>query len=269
MVVVHTLEERSNLWLLDLERGQFRKLAGEGADYWWPVWTPDGNRVVFNSNWHGGPTMHLFWKPWDGSEPPELLAEMAVPPQPQSWTPDGSVLLFTQLDGSSFGIWEFPFAGDDRTPRPLLDTPFNEFHPSLSPNGRWLAYVSDEGGQDEVWVRAYPGPGPVRQVSVGGGWEPVWAPDGREIYYRWPAGSALRTRMMAVTFRSGSPPAIGDPRMLFEGDYPHEAPYGRHYDISPDGRRFLMITSSTILPAPTRIGVVFNWFEELKAKVGN
>ena len=126
--------------------------------------------------------MHLFWKPWDGSEPPELLAEMAVPPQPQSWTPDGSVLLFTQLDGSSFGIWEFPFAGDDRTPRPLLDTPFNEFHPSLSPNGRWLAYVSDEGGQDEVWVRAYPGPGPVRQVSVGGGWEPVWAPDGRIFF---------------------------------------------------------------------------------------
>ena len=74
--------------------------------------------------------------------------------------------------------------------------------------------------------------------------------------------------MMAVTFRSGSRPVIGEPRVLFEGDYPHEAPYGRHYDISADGRRFLMITASTVAPAPTRIGVVVNWFAELKAKVG-
>jgi serine/threonine-protein kinase len=266
-VVVFTLEERFNLLLLDLERGQNRMLAGEDADDTWPLWTPDGSRVVFNSNRHGGPTMHLFSRPWDGSEPAELVAEMAAPPQPHAWTPDGSVLLFSRTDGSSFGIWELPFVGD-RTPRPRLDTPANEFHPALSPDGRWLAYVSDEGGQDEVWVRAYPGPGPVRQVSSGGGWEPVWAPDGRQIFYTWPAGPAVRTRMMAATFRSGSPPEIGEPRVLFEGDYYHEAPFGRHYDISPDGQRFLMITSQAFMPAPTEIGVVMNWLGELEGRVG-
>jgi len=266
--VVMSMLERFDIHLLDLERGQSRVLAGDDADDTWPLWTPDGSSVVFNSNRHGGPTMHLFGRPWDGSEPASLIKEMAFPPQPHSWTPDGSALLFSQTDATSFGIWELPYT-DDTTPRPVLDTPANEFHPSLSPDGQWLAYVSDEGGQDEVWVRPYPGPGPVRQVSVGGGWGPVWAPSGGEIYYKWPAGTAYRTRMMAATFQPGSPPAVGDPRVLFEGNYWHEAPFGRNYDIHPDGQRFLLFTSPLNLSASSEIGVVLNWFEELEASVGN
>jgi serine/threonine-protein kinase len=144
------------------------------------------------------------------------------------------------------------------TPSPFLNTPFNEYTPVFSPDGAWLAYVSDESGQDEVYVTAYPGPGRKIAISTGGGREPLWSPDGRELFYRNEGGD----RMFSVPIESKSPFAPGKPRLLFEGRY--DTFLGAiNYDISPDGRRFLMTREYV----PSRLHIVFNWFEELKRLV--
>ena len=139
---------------------------------------------------------------------------------------------------------------------------FDEAEPRFSPDGRWLAYMSDESGRYEIYVQSYPGPGGKWQISTEGGTEPVWNPNGRELFYR--SGD----KMMAVEIATRPGFAVGTPRMLFEGRY--EAPPFPivNYDVSLDGQRFLMLKpSEEAASAPTQINVVLNWFEELKQKV--
>ena len=158
----------------------------------------------------------------------------------------------------------------DRKAQPFLRTPYDETAPKFSPDGRWLAYVSEESGRREVYVQPYPGPGGKWQISTDGGQEPVWNPNGRELFYR--SGS----KIMAVDVnqsrdREGagaSAFAAGKPRMLFEGPYLPTSASFPYYDVSPDGQRFLMLKPvEAQTSAPTQINVVLNWFEELKKKV--
>ncbi len=128
----------------------------------------------------------------------------------------------------------------------------------FSPDGRWLAYVSDESGRDEVYMQPFPGPGGKRQISTEGGREPVWARNGRELFYR--QGDEL----MAVEITL-EPFTAGKPTMLFEGRYDRSYVAGANYDVTPDGQRFVFIKSSAEELAVTQLNVVLNWFEELKA----
>jgi Tol biopolymer transport system component len=151
-------------------------------------------------------------------------------------------------------IWVLTMGGENES-QPFLATEFNEGGAMFSPDGRWLAYVSDESGRNEVYAQEYPGPGGKWQVSNQGGVEPVWSRDGRELFYR------NGTQMMVVEVEPGETFVAGEPRLLFEGDF---VASGRtaNYDVSPDGQHFVMALRQG--EGARKLNVIVNWFEELK-----
>jgi Tol biopolymer transport system component len=176
------------------------------------------------------------------------------PQFPTSWSPNGKWLAFYDINPTtSNDIWVLRFDGE-RKPQPFLQTAFLETGAEFSPDGRWLAYQSNESGQAEIYVRPFPGPGGKWQISTEGGGAPCWARNGRELFYYY------GNKMMAVDTKTEPTFAAGKPRLLFEGRF-------GGYDVSQDGQRFLMIQAvEPELPA-TQINLVLNWFEELKRMV--
>ena len=253
-------QQDSQVWLYDLSRETLTRLTFEGNNNNNPVWTPDGKRVAFNSN-REGPS-NIFWQLADGSGGVDRLTTGEYFQAPHSWSPDGQLLAFVTTSPTTplaIGVLSL----NDRKAQLFLRTPFTEGAPRFSPDGRWLAYVSNESSRDEVYVQPYPGPGGKWQISTEGGNEPVWNPNGRELFYR--SGE----RMMAVDIATQPGFTAGKPRMLFKGQYVPTATTPANYDVSPDGQRFLMLKSDeqTSSSAATQIVVVQNWFEELKQKV--
>jgi eukaryotic-like serine/threonine-protein kinase len=256
-----------NVWVHDLSRGVTTRLTFEGRNAR-AIWTPDGTRITYTSAMAG--SENLFWRPSDGSGPAERLAASALTQAPGAWTPDGKTLLFMVTDPTTgFDIWTLSSQGD-RQPHPFLQTPFNEQYPDFSPDGRWLAYVSNQSGRAEVYVQPYPGPGARQQISVDGGTAPAWSRDGRELFYMTApsvGGQAAQTTMMVVPVQLKPTFTAGTPRVLFQGRYGVTANI-RGYDVTPDGRRFLMVQQKE--RPPTRLTdmiIVQNWIEELKQKV--
>jgi hypothetical protein len=151
----------------------------------------------------------------------------------------------------------------DHKEEKFLGAPFNEGAAQFSPDGRWLAYVSNESGHYEVYVQPYPGPGGKLQISTDGGAEPLWNPNGRELFYR--SGN----KMIVVDITTQPNFSAGKPKVLFAGQYqPSPSPVpNANYDVSPDGQRFLMLKPGGQDQAATQLNVVLNWFEELKQKV--
>jgi eukaryotic-like serine/threonine-protein kinase len=151
----------------------------------------------------------------------------------------------------------------ERKPRPFVQTQFKQATPVFSPDGHWLAYTSNESGRFEVYVQSFPGPGARWQISINGGDQPVWARNGRELFYR------EENKMMSVAVTTRSTFSVGTRTLVFAGPYQHSPSLGpADYDVSPDGRQFLMIQPSLQEPTATQINVVLNWFEELKPRVG-
>ena len=249
----------ASVWMYDLARRTLTR-QGFGSSDGFPIWTPDGNRVTFMSS-RAGP-WNLFWQPADGSGQAERLTNSEYAQYPGSWSPNGKTLVF-QEDSAETGsdIWTLSIEGE-RAGRPLLQEKFNERQPLFSPNGRWILYVSDESGRDEVYLQPFPGPGAKRQVSAEGGTNPLWNPNGGEIFYQ------NGDRMMAVEVKSEATLALDTPRMLFQRDMS----IGRlarlfsfsPYDVAPDGQRFVMIDDSESDPPPKQLILVQNWSEELK-----
>ena len=256
-VAVGIEESDSQIWLYDLGRDTLTRLTLEGNANIDPVWTPDGKRVVFK-----GTGNRLFWQPGDGSAGAEALtnSELATNNVPGSWTPDGQVLVFMEINpNTGYDLYTLPLK--DGKPRPFLRTPSLETAPRFSADGHFIAYASDESGRIEIYVRPYPGPGGKWQISTEGGSEPVWNPNGKELFYR--SGN----KVMAVEITTQPIFSAGKPRMLFEGPYVPSPRSFADYDVSPDGQRFLMLKRSEEAQAPAEINVVLNWFEELKQKV--
>jgi dipeptidyl aminopeptidase/acylaminoacyl peptidase len=192
----------------------------------------------------------------------ERLAPGQYAQIPRSWSPDGQILAFHENNPTTGkDIWVLRLS--DHKAEPFLRTPFNEGGPVFSPDGHWLAYISDESGRPEIYVKPYPGPGGKWQISTEGGSEPAWNHNGRELFFR--SGS----KMMAVEVTTLPTFSAGKPKLLFEGQYvPVQAGLmSTAYDVSPDGQRFLMIKAGEQAQAPSQINVVLNWFEELKQKV--
>jgi len=247
-------------WIYDVARKtRTRFFYEEGT---WPLWTPDSRQIVFYSRRAG--TRGLFWKPAGGSGAEEQLvvtqADFAVP---VSFSPDGRFLAFVESRPSTgYDIGVLPLEGA-RTPQPFLQTRFNESTPMVSPDGRWLAYTSNESGRNEIYVQPFPTPGEKAQISRNGGADPVWAANGRELFFR--GGD----RMQAVPVQTNAGFVAGNPVELFD-----ERAYGKllrgpvpmgSYDVTADGLHFLMIKA--LAPAPTQINVVVNWFQELERLV--
>jgi len=257
-VAVATTEDQ--IWLYDLARETLTRLTFGGLDYT-PIWTPDGKRVAFQSIRGGARSPNAFWQLADGSGTAERLTTSEYSNVPVSFSPDGQVLAFVEVHpATGRDLWTMNISGD-RKPQPFLRTSFNEGDARFSPDGRWLTYISDESGRNEIYVQPYPGPGGKWQISTEGGAEPVWAGNG-EIFYR------NGNKMMAVDATTQPTFSAGKPKMLFEGAYVPSLATMPNYDISADGQRFLMIKpSQQAQAAETQINVVLNWFEELKQKV--
>jgi len=259
-------EQESQIWLYDLSRETLTRLTFEGNANNAPVWTPDGKRIAFQSNKEGG--LNIFWQLGDGSGELERLTTSEYLQAPMSWSPDGQLLAFLEIGPSTQReIWMLrmgvPSAGSGqaRKAQPFIQSRFDESEPRFSPDGRWLAYISNESGRFEIYVQPYPGPGGKWQISTEGGLDPVWNPSGRELFYR--SGNKL----MAVDISAQPGFSAGKPRMLFEGQYVSPPVPVANYDVSSDGQRFLMLKPSEQTAAPTQINVVLNWFEELKRRV--
>ena len=248
------------VWVYEMERGVLTPLTSEGQNFW-PAWSPDGSRLSFPSIRSGG-ALNLFRKSADGSGSAERLTRSEYGQQPFSWSPDGKSLVFHQsLDPETgWDVWVLSMEGD-LEPEPFLKTSSNEFQPALSPDGRWLAYVSNESGSDEIYVTSFPEPGGKWRISSEGGREPAWNPSGGELFYR------DDERMMAVEIMTQPEFRPGKPQVLFEGPYDMAPPYGRNYDVTSDGERFLTTMPSEPDGAPTQIHVVLNWHQELLEKV--
>jgi serine/threonine-protein kinase len=260
-VAVTISDQEAHIWVYDVAKDTLRRLTLEGSVNNVPTWLPDGRRIAFRSNQGGGPGS-LFWQASDGSGGAERLTTSEYTHLPNSFSADGQLLAFQENNPQTGrDIWVLRLI--DRKRQPVLQTPFQETAPKFSPDGRWMAYCSDElSGRSEVYVQPYPGPGGKWLISSEGGQEPVWNPNGRELFYR--SGS----KIMAVEVDTKSGFSAGTPRMRFEGAYLPTPVVVPNYDVSPDGQRFLMLKpAETQTSAPTQINVVLNWFTELKQRV--
>jgi eukaryotic-like serine/threonine-protein kinase len=241
------------IWIYDLAGGaQPVKLTFADHNLF-PVWSPDGRRIVFFRRSPSG--NHLFVLPSDGSatEPELLTNEFAFPVA--AWSPDGAVII--QEVSSPAKIWLLRVS--DRKATQWLQTPFNEAGASLSFDGRWLAYSSNQTGADEVWVRPFPGPGAPVRVSSDGGRKPLWSRDGKTLYYE------VGPNLMAARVVSTTPAfAVSQPRLLVKGGFFRDEtdPHIRYVDAAPDGRLLAVETSD--VPATPSIVVVRHWDTELR-----
>ena len=246
----------SEIWLHDFVRTTSTRLV-YGWDNDRPIWAPDGTRVAFSSNRATPGGSNLYWQVADGTGVAERLTTSASLSQTaESWSPDGRFLVFSQWEAATGSdLWAFSIA--EHKARPLLQTRASESAARVSPDGRWIAYESDQSGRFEVYVRAFPGASRDRQVSLDGGSDPRWAPNGRELFYR------KDNRMMAVGVSTAGEFVSGTPKQLFEGPY---VLWPGTYDVARDGR-FLMLKAEPQLV--NQLILVQNWFEELKAKTGS
>ena len=258
-LLITRIQDNANLWIYGLERGTSRRFTEEEYNSFWGIWTPKGNEIVFNSNLYGGTEMNLFRQRADGGGQEERLTIGNYHQLPKCWSKDNKLLLYSEGIHPETGmdVYMLPMEGDS-VPIPLFNGRFNETHPMLSPDGRWIAYASNESGRDEIFVSSFPDLDINIPISIEGGVEPLWAPDGNVIYFRDYTGDNL----MKVSFTTDPEINVGVPTILFQGKYYGSTPWGRNYDLSPDGKHFLMIKVESVESAGSQINVILNWNEE-------
>jgi len=262
----------SDIWVKDLDGdtpSRLSFLAGVNAN---PVWTPDGKNIVFRSQNPAAPGLYGIRS--DGSGEAKRLTESKLLETPTSFSPDGKRLAFHRGgNGGSFDILTMPVEADSGPgafgvrlgkAELFLGTPFFEFSPAFSPDGRWLAYSSNESGTGEVYVRPFPGPGGRRQVSTGGGSWPLWSRDGRELLFK-----TLDRRVMAVTYTAkGDSFAAGKPNLWAETRLRWGVPVVSSYDLAPDGKRLAAMVDDDAdgEKLPTHLTFLLHFFDELRRK---
>jgi Tol biopolymer transport system component len=239
------------LWLHDLAHGTDSRFTFGSSDDW-PVWSRDGSQILYTSNRAG--KWSLWQKPASGTGNAELLYERPLLTAATDWSRDGRFVIFQTPDPTTgFHIWVLPLSGD-RKPYPFLQSQSNEVLGKLSPDGRWLAYQSNETGSSEIYVQAFPGKEGKWPVSVKGGTFPIWSRDGKELFY-----IAADNQLMAVDVKSGARFEHGVSKPLFEARMGAQS----GVDVSPDGKRFLLVVPLEQAANPP-MTVVVNWHAGLK-----
>jgi Tol biopolymer transport system component/predicted Ser/Thr protein kinase len=247
----------ADLWLLDASRGTTSRFTyGEGQQGA-GVWSPDGSRIAYGS--YGPDGWNVLSKDARGSTEPVPVWSDSLFIFPTDWSSDGKTLIVQrQCPGTGWDIWTCPLEGDGG-PVPVVATRFIEAQGRLSPDGKWIAYVSSETGHPEIYVRSYPGTGGKWQISTGGGLEPFWRGDGEELYYL-----SMDRELMAVSIDTDSGFHAGRPVSLFRAPVPANIVTRNRYVPSADGQRFLMVEAARSDFQPTT--VVVNWTAEVESK---
>ena len=237
-----------DLWLYDLRRASRNRLTFSGYNNY-PVWTPDGSRIIYTSNRNGD--LDLYSQPVSGAAPATSLLRRESIQVPCSVSPDGTVAFVDIQPATGRDLWVLT---PDGKASPFLVTPFNESNCRFSPDGRYLAYVSDESGRREIYVQPYAGPGQKTVISANGGSNLAWSRNGKQLFFR--QGDA----MMVVDVRTTPVFAAGRERRLFSIT---DLSFRGDFDVSPDGKRFLMVHRD---PGswPTQLDVVLNWFDSVR-----
>jgi serine/threonine-protein kinase len=256
------------IWIYDLRRGgPLRRLTFGGRNKY-PVWTRDGRRVTFQSDRDGD--HGIFWQLADGTRPAERLSkpDSLVQEFPEAWTPDGRTLSFAVVP--PFDARLFTLSTDNGPPKPLsADLP--ALHAAFSPDGKWLAYASNEiGNRREIFIQPFPPTGAKYQISTEGGTTPLWSPDGTQLYYYGPNQRLIAVDVRArPTFTTGKKVVLPIDAIFMAGIIFPET----NYDLTPDGKHFVLVARADSAspdpnkPPKSQIEFVFNWFEELKARV--
>jgi serine/threonine-protein kinase len=256
-----------DIWIYEWSGDTLTRLTFDAANDARPVWTPDGRHVVFSSTRGGKGVLNLYWRPSDGSGEAGRLTESKNRQIPSSWHPSGRVLVFYELNPQTGGdLRILEMEGDEvsgwtpGTPTAFVEAPFDERSPAFSPDGRFLAYASNESGRYEVYVRPFPGPGGKWQVSADGGLWPNWSKTRPELLYGTERGEIMVASYRAAgdSFRSGRPVPWSEVRFQPEG-------MGREFHLHPDGERLaLRLARDDSGDAPDSVVVVTNFFDELR-----
>jgi eukaryotic-like serine/threonine-protein kinase len=264
--------KRSDIWVYGWERDALTRLTFAGDTNSFPVWTPDGQRIVYSSYEKGG-TPNLWWIRADGAGNAQRLSESNNTQDGGSWRPDGKVLAFHQYNSDTgFDIMSLPVEGDEKSgwkpgePKPFVNSAFDEREPAFSPDGRWLAYQSNESGNYEVYVRSFPGPGGKWQVSTGGGLLPKWSRNGKELFYR----TVTDSKIMVTAYTASSDSFHADkPQLWSPGQFTDLGPGIYDFDLHPDGKRFAVLkaqgTEQNV--AVNKVSFIFNFVDEISRKV--
>ena len=240
-----TAEAGDRLEVLDVTTSRRAQLTSIQSGE--PVWAPSGDRVVFWASGYRSNFLQIYARPADGSGTPELVFPTPFDANPTAWSSDGKTLLLATLDIGNYDVVAADLHGGLRT---LAGGKGYQRGGRFSPDGRWVVYSSDESGRNEIYLVDYPAARRRLPISTEGGASPLWAPNGREIYYR------LGDRVMAVTIGSGPDRKPGLPRELFRGDFFQDPNGDQSYDIAPDGRFLMLVEEAT---AATGIRVISNW----------
>jgi eukaryotic-like serine/threonine-protein kinase len=249
--------QQSDIHLFDLAGGAVTRFTFDPKEDATPVWSPDGSRLIWAS-WRDA-EVNLFQKAASGAGQDEVLWRSAYRKVADDWSTDGRFILYEERNPQTTDdLWVLPLEGE-RKRWPWLNTPASEVLAKFSPDGKWIAYQSNESGRDEIYVQAFvpgtPAAGGKRQLSTSGGTNPRWRRDGRELYYLAPGN-----RLMAVEVTPGAELKAGAPRELFA---PRASRVSRYYTMTGDGQRFLFVTSADEASVPP-FTVVLNWMAEVK-----
>ena len=251
------LQGNRDIWLIDLLTGSPTRFTFDPSTELFPVWSPDGSRIVFASDREG--PRHLYVKNANGAGKEELLLKSDTNKIPMDWSPDGRFIIYTVNDpNTKIDLWLLPLFGDQK-PIPYLASNANERLARFSPDGRWIAYVSDESGTNEVYVRTFPDSGGKWQVSTNGGYHMAWAHNGKELFY-----IATDKKVMAVDVKGeGTTFQRGTPKPLFDRRIPSFNTPLAQFAVSADDKKFIVATPVAENDAAP-ITVVMNWTAGLK-----
>jgi eukaryotic-like serine/threonine-protein kinase len=261
---------KRDIWVYSWERDTLTRLTFTADLSSAPVWTPDGKRIAYAVTTERG-LFNISWKRADGVGDAQHLIEGRSSLAQPSWSPDGRTLAFVEINPDTNGdIMTLSVEGDEKTgwkpgpAKPFLNTPSNEFYPAFSPDGRWLAYMSNESGHYEVYVRPFPGPGGKWQISTGSGVFPEWSTNGREIFYRTLENKIMVAAYTAAgdSFRAEKPRSWSDVQIFDLGFFE------RNFALHPDGKRIAVLKA----PAEAQSGVttvafIFNFSDEIRRKL--
>ena len=236
------------IWVVDL-RTQTSTLLTENGFY--PIWSPDGREILYTSN--RGKTYDIYRVPVDLSRLEELVLDVPNSMRTMDWTEQGLIVLREEIPGKGMDLRTWSDLADPSALAPLLEGADDELAAVVSPDGRWLAYVSNYSGPDEVYVTSFPKAGARVKISNSGGHSPSWSPDGKTLYY------VEGMKMIAAALETDAAVRVVERTVLFDDEYVQYR-WSRQYDITPDGKRFIMIKN----PPPGNVEVITNWFAELE-----